>query len=110
MTVFPAEEHGHKMSILHLSEEADSAKDDKEKLVRLSEVSEESDNYGVDVLEELMTNGWGTIAASPEAYNGLHVEEKRTLQSLVARNSAANTMAKALASPRPQSKGRRDRR
>ena len=110
LTVFPVGGDGHKMSILHLSEDADSAKGDEEKLVRLSEVSNASGNYSVDVLEELMTYGWGTIAASPESYDGLHVEGKRTLQRLVARNSAANTMAKALASPRPQFKGWRGRR
>ena len=110
VTVFPVGEDGHKVGILHLSEDADSAAGDEEKLVRLSEVSMESGNYGVDVVEELMTNGWGTIASSPESYSGLHVEEKRTLQSLVARNSAANTMARALASPRPQYKGWRHRR
>ena len=104
VSVFPIGDDGHKMGILHLSEDADSTKDDKEKLVRLSEVSRESDNYGVDVAEELMTNGWGTIVASPESYSGLHIEEKRKMQRLVARNSAANAMAKALAPPQLQFK------
>ncbi len=109
VTVSPEGEDGHKMGILHLSEDADSAKEDKEKLVRLAEVSRASDNYGVGVVEELMTNGWGAVAASPESYSGLHIEEKRTMRSFVARNSSANTMAKALASPRPELKGWRGR-
>ena len=105
--VFPVGEDRHKMGVLHLAEDSDSVKEDKERLTQMSDVSEHSSNYGVDVVEGLMTNGSGIVAASPESYRGLPDGERRTVKRLVARNSAVDRMVNSFPSQRPQHKGRR---
>ena len=105
VTVFPVGEHRHKMGIFNLADNADYVDEDKERLTRLSGDSGDSCNYGVSVLVELMANGWGTIAASPESYRGLCDGEKREIQTLLAQNSGVDTMVKSLTNRRPQPRG-----
>ena len=107
VTVLPVGEHRHKMGIFNLADNADSVNEDKERLTRLSGDSGDSCNYGVSVLAELMTNGWGTIAASPESYRELCDGERREIQTLLAQNSGVDTMVKSLTTLRPQPRGAR---
>ena len=89
VVAFPLGDDWHKMGVLHLSEYADSVKENKEKLTRLSSTSQQSSSCGINMVEELMTNGRGIIAASPESYGELSDEERRAINRTVADASGA---------------------
>ena len=109
MTVVPVGENEHKMGILHLSEDPDSVKQDKERLIRLASDCDNPNNGRVQVVEELMKGAWGTFAASPESYRVLPDAEKQAIRSLMARSSSADAVAKTLAFRPPAPGGRRNR-
>ena len=105
VTVFPLGGDQHKMGVLHLSDDAEAATEATERLSRLAHESENATNYGVNVLKDLMTNGAGSIAASPKSYHGLPVEEQRTINEMVANASGAGILAYSSGSERPVPKG-----
>ena len=94
--VFPVGEDLHKMGVLHLAEDSDSVNDDKERLIQMSNGSLERCNYGVDVVQGLMANGSGVVAASPESYRRLPDGQRLTIQRLVANSSGVEIMANSL--------------
>lgn len=100
VTVVPVGEYKHKMGVFHLSENADLVKGDKERLIQLTSDSEAQRDHGVEILEDLVTYGRGAIAASPESYHGLRDADKRTIRSLVARDSSADAMVRSFSPPR----------
>ena len=57
------------------------------------------------MLKGLMTYGAGSVAASPESYHGLPVEERRTINRIVADASGAGILAHSSGSQRPVPKG-----
>ena len=105
VTVSPLGGDLHKMGVLHLSDDNEAATEAIERLSRLACDSENSTNYGVDVLKDLMTYGAGSVAASPESYHGLPVEERRTINKIVADASGAGILAHSSGSQRPVPKG-----
>ena len=105
VTVSPLGGDRHKMGVLHLSDDTDAVTEATERLSRLACDSENSTNYGVDVLKDLMTYGAGSVAASPESYHGLPVEERRTINQIVADASGAGIIAHSFGSQRPVPKG-----
>ena len=108
--VFPVGEDRHKMGILHLAEGSGLVNEDKERLTEWCNASESSDNYGVNVLQRVMENGSGTVAASPESYQGLSEEQKQAIRQVVRSHSAADQMVKAFPPPRPWPQGRSRKR
>ncbi len=109
VVAFPVAEDLHRMGLLYLSEDADSVSEDKETLGQLSNACEHGDSYGVCVAEELMTNGRGMVAASPESYDDLPEEDRQTIRRLVARNSRVDRLVDSIPLQRrpPFSRGRR---
>ena len=105
VTVSPLGGDLHKMGVLHLSDDNEAATEAIERLSRLACDSENSTNYGVDVLKDLMTYGAGSVAASPESYHGLPVEERRTINKIAADASGAGILAHSSGSQRPVPKG-----
>ena len=105
VTVSPLGGDRHKMGVLHLSDDTEAATEATERLSRLAYESENSTNYGVNVLKDLMTYGAGSVAASPESYHGLLVEERRTINKIVADASGAEILAYSSGSQRPVPKG-----
>ena len=95
VVVFPYEEDLHKMGVLHLTKDADLLKKNKEHLVLAVNASVRNSNYGVNVLKELLTNGSGAAAMSPESYRDLSDEEKKAIRRLVARSSGQEAMSRA---------------
>ena len=87
VTVFPVQGDWYKMGVLYLTRESDPAKRVIERLAGIAIASEESDDYGVNVINELMMNGWGSVAVSPESYEGLNDQDRFTIQSLVAKHT-----------------------
>ena len=57
------------------------------------------------MLKDLMTYGAGSVAASPESYHGLPVEERRTINQVVADASGTGIIAHSFGSQRPVPKG-----
>ena len=96
VTAFPVQGDWHKMGVLYLTRESDTAREDIERLAEVAKASEESDNYGVTVTHELMTNGWGTMAMSARSYIELNDEDRSTVQSLVARHSRQGDIVKSI--------------
>ena len=86
-SVLPAGDDWHKLGILYLTSESDLAKEDIRRLEGITKASEESDDFGVTVTDQLMTTGWGTLAVSPVSYEGLDDGDRLTIQNLVARHS-----------------------
>ncbi len=105
VTVSPLGGDRHKMAVLHLSDDTDAVTEATERLSRLAIDSENSTNYGVEVLKDLMTYGAGSVAASPESYHGLPDEERRTINKIVADASGAGILAYSFGSQRPIPKG-----
>ena len=105
VTVSPLGGDWHKMGVLQLPDDTDAVTEATERLSRLACDSENSANYGVDVLKDLMTYGAGSVAASPESYHGLPVEERRTIDQIVADASGAGIIAHSFGSQRPVPKG-----
>ena len=89
VTVFPSQGDLHMMGVLYLTSESDLAREDIERLADVARASEKSDDYGVTMTEELMTNGWGSLAASPESFHGLNDQDRRTIQRLIAEHSGS---------------------
>ena len=89
VTVFPGQGDLHMMGVLYLTSESDLAREDIERLADVARASEKSDDYGVTMTEELMTNGWGSLAASPESFHGLNDQDRRTIQRLIAEHSGS---------------------
>ena len=87
VSVLPAQDDWHKLGILYLTSESKLAREDIRHLEEVARASEESDNYGVVVTNELMTNGWGTLAVSPASYEGLNDQDRYTIQSLIAKHT-----------------------
>ena len=105
VTVSPLGGDRHRMGVLHLSDDTKAVTEATERLSRLARDSENSANYGVDVLNDLMTYGAGSVAASPESYHGLPVEERRIVNQIVADDSGAGMVAHSFGSQRPVPKG-----
>ena len=105
VTVSPLGGDRHRMGVLHLSDDTNAVAEAIGRLSRLASASQSSANYGVDVLKDLMTYGTGSVAASPESYRGLAVEDKRTINQIVADASGAEMIGHFFGSQRPLPKG-----
>ena len=105
ITVSPLGGNRHKMGVLHLSDDTEAANVAIERLSRVATETENATNYGVNVLKDLMTYGAGSVAASPESYHGLPIEEQRMINGIVADASGAGILAHSSGSERPMPKG-----
>lgn len=94
VVVFPYQGDLHVMGVLHLTEDSNSVKASKEYLVQAANLSSQTSKYDVDILKELITNGLGAAAMSPESYLGLADEDKETIRQLVARSSGDKAMGR----------------
>ena len=88
--VAPIGEDRHKMTTLYFSEDADSMHEHNQRLNEVTRATADNCYYEVEVLEELLTNGEGTVAASPESYRELSGEQRRKINEIVARSSRAD--------------------
>ena len=109
VTVFPVDGDWHQMGVLYLTSESDQAGEDIDRLAGVARASEECDNYGVTVTNELMTNGWGVLAVSPKSYGGLNDQDRSTIRSLVARHSRHEDLLKPINPGLSRSTRRRNR-
>ncbi len=107
VTLFPLQGDWHKMAVLYLTSESDAAREDIERLAGVARASEESDNYGVAVTNELMTKEWGVLAMSPKSYEGLNDQDQFTIQSLVASHSRDVVPVRSTYRPSPRWQRRR---
>ena len=107
VTVFPIHGDLHNLAVFNLTSESHIVERDVERLAKVAAATEESEDIGVTVTHELMTNGWGSFALSPESYRALNDEERYTIQSVVARHSRNEEIIRSIP-PRPSIwKGRR---
>ena len=81
--VFPGGTDLHQMVLLYLTEEADRVRPDCERLVQVSNVSRKGDSYGVGVLDTMIRNGAGMVAASIASHDGLDEEDRLKINHVV---------------------------
>ncbi len=108
VTVFPVHGDWYKMGVLYLRDNSDLAGEDIRRLVEVSRSSEESDSYGVTVLNELLMKGWGSLAVSSKSYEELNDEGRKTIHELTFRHSADMELVRSTV--RQASRGKRRRR
>ena len=97
-TVVPSEKDVHKIVLLYLASEENDVKDDYDHLVQSAKDSLERDDYGVSVVDTLMTRGNGPVAVSPGSYQALPGGDKLVIQQIVANKMGARSIAMALSS------------
>ena len=108
--LFPLQGDWHRMGALYLRSESDEAQEDLELLREIARTSETSDSYGVTAIEELLTRGWGSIAASPKSYETLNDQDRFSIRSLVERHSSARDLVMDPSWRQSVGMGRRSRR
>ena len=97
-TVVPSEKDMHKIVLLYLAGEENDVKDDYDHLVQSAKNSLERDDYGVRVVDTLMTRGNGPVAVSPGSYQALPDGDRLVIQQIVANKMRASSIAMALSS------------
>ena len=106
--VFPTKDDWHKLGILYLKSESDQVGEDIERLATVARASDVSDDYGVTVIQELVTNGLGTLAASPISYDGLSEQDRLTILGLIVARTVGVDLVNSIAQQSSRS-GRRRR-
>ena len=96
VVVLPGDGDDHTMALLHWSEEKSKVVVDEEGLRRKARETETGDEYGVDILRELMAKGSGAVAASPASYRELAKNQRVEVQKIVMRGLEATGVAQAL--------------
>ena len=85
VVVLPADGDEHKMALLHWTEETSRVVEDEERLTNKARETELGDDYGVHMLNELMSGGSGAVAASPASYTELADGQRLEVQKIVMR-------------------------
>lgn len=83
----PVQEDLHRMVIHFLASRSAQTKKHVDCLEELTRASEQEDDYGVTVIKELMTRGWGSLAVAPQSYEELDEQDRATVRGLVERHS-----------------------
>ena len=96
VVVLPGDGDGHTMALLHWSEEKSKVVVDEERLRKKARETETGDEYGVDILSELMSRGSGAVAASLASYRELAKNQRVEVQKIVMRGLEATGVAQAL--------------
>ena len=81
--VFPGDGEHQNMTILYFREDSEKVEEDKERLAQRARDTEESDTFGVSMINELMPRGNGVAAASLASYRELREEDKETIQRII---------------------------
>ncbi len=110
VTVFPVQGDLHKIAAFHLTNKSGPAGQDIKRLAAVTRASEECQNDGVTVTNELMTNGWGSLAVSPTSYDALNERDRFAIQSLVAKQTQGSEIVKSFFRHPPKTKHRFIRR
>ena len=96
VVVLPRDGDEHMMALLHWSDQKSKVIVDEERLRGKARETETGDEYGVDIVSELMSRGSGTVAASPVSYRELAKDQRIEVQKIVMRGLEATGVAQAL--------------
>ena len=96
VVILPGDGDDHTMALLHWSEEKSKVSIDEERLRKKAKETKTGDEYGVDILSELMSRGSGAVAASPASYRELAKDQREEVQKIVMRGLEATGIAHAL--------------
>ena len=105
VVVLPGGGDEHKVALLHWTEEACTVVEDEERLTNKARETEVGDDYGISMLNELLSWGSGAVAASPVSYRGLADDQRTEVQKILMRGFEAAGIAQALRES-PQAKER----
>ena len=108
-TVFPNENDEHSMLLSYHKDDKPSVAEAIEGLKTLAEASISNDAYGVELLEKLLLNGFGSVIASGQSYQGLADRLRDSLKEAVRKSSQA-TMLDELFQASVQSAGKTNTR
>ena len=100
VTVCPSSNDSHTMSISYLAEDESSLREDLERLTRIADATQVCGDYGVEVVNTLLSNGFGSMAASPHSYEELADEERETVQGTIRDSSQSQSLARIFSDKR----------
>ena len=95
--VLPTEVDKHKMTALYFDDDKNEAKEALGRLEQVAAESLQSPDYGVDVIRELITKGYGVLAGSPQSYLDMTDEVRQTICTLIGAQSQHSGLARDLA-------------
>ena len=81
--VLPSGGEHHNMTMLYLRDDLEKVTEDKERLAQEASETEKTDDYGVSMINELMSRGNGVVAASPASYKELRDEDRLAIQRII---------------------------
>ena len=110
VVVLPGDGDDHTMILLHWSKEKSKAVVDEERLKRKAVETETGDEYGVDIIRELMSRGSGAVAVAPASYRELAEDQRVEVQKIVMRGLEATGVAQALRDDPPRHRAAGNRR
>ena len=68
VVILPGEGEQHRMAMLHWGEDSSRVEEDQKRLATKAKDTDTSDEYGFELLSELMSKGSRSVAASPASY------------------------------------------
>ena len=107
VVVLPGGGDEHKMALLHWTKETSTVVEDEERLTSKARETEAGDEYGVSMLNELMSRGSGAVAASQGSYRELADDQRLEVQKILMRGVEAAGIAQALSETVPGNRIRR---
>ena len=105
--VLPTDGDKYKMAALYFAGEESEAKEEIGRLEQVTNDSLQSPDYGVAVTQELITKGYGVLAASPESFATMTDQERQTIGTLIAEQSREFELARDLTQQADARKKRR---
>ena len=98
VTVFPGENDWHSMLVSYHKDDKQAVCEAIESLNNLARVSALDGTYGVEIVEKLLSDGFGSVIASAQSYKGLPERQREALQEVVHKSSQATLVDQLLQS------------
>ncbi len=92
VTVYPGENDSHSMTISYHWEDKPSVQKHVDRFEKLTYASLADDKYGVEIVNKIMSDGFGSVVASPRSYVELTDEQRETMQGIVRNLSQADLL------------------
>ena len=93
VTVCPIGEDVHTMIVLWLAEDELPVRKAVECLTALADTTRVQDGYGVRIACELLSNWFGSMAASPDSYDSLTDTERQAIQETIRDSNQAQNLS-----------------
>ncbi len=102
-TVFPRANDWHSMLLSHHRDHGQAEYEQIEELNNLAKASVSNDNYGVEMVAQLLSDGFGSVIASDRSYSDLTDGQREDLQELIRKSSQPELLNELFSSSRSPS-------